>query len=141
MISINKVTIKAISDTVQSLSDVFDAETVASVLQYMNYNGSLNLEQVTFILLNYTHMSYPQMCKYYPNYKGPIHYFINKAIKFNVLPRKGKNYNVNITVRNREITDFIISNKGLLSLSQMANRLGISKSCVRTRLKKIKNQY
>lgn len=141
MISINKVTIKAISDTVQSLSDVFDAETVASVLQYMNYNGSLNLEQVTFILLNYTHMSYPQMCKYYPNYKGPIHYFINKAIKFNVLPRKGKNYNVNITVRNREITDFIISNKGLLSLSQMANKLGISKSCVRTRLKKIKNQY
>ncbi|MCR3758660.1 hypothetical protein KYB31_06580 [Clostridium felsineum] len=141
MISINKVTIKAISDTVQSLSDVFDAETVASVLQYMNYSGSLNLEQVTFILLNYTHMSYPQMCKYYPNYKGPIHYFINKAIKFNVLPRKGKNYNVNITVRNREITDFIISNKGLLSLSQMANRLGISKSCVRTRLKKIKNQY
>lgn len=137
MIIVDNSKAKVVSDTVQFLSNVLDAESVSSILQYMNYDGCLNLEQVTFILLNYVHMSYPEMCKYYPDYKGPIHYFINKAIKFNILPKKGKNYRTNITIRSKEINDFIISNKEVLSLSQMANKLGISKSCVRDRLEKM----
>lgn len=137
MVTVDTDTVKDISNIVQSLSDILDAKTVSSILQYMDYSGCLNLEQVTFILLNYVHMSYPEMCQYYPSYKGPIHYFINKAIQCNVLPHKGKNYRVNITTRNNEINEFIISNKGILSLAQMANKLGISKSCVRERLKKI----